>query len=304
MFKRRKGKTPLLVVFMPDKRIAIMTHAHEKLGHRGVHGVFYHIRDRFFWPHLFQDVKHHVSSCHECQIWSTKRVEIPPTIRSPVTIFTQIYVDVMFMPKAHGYHYIVAARDDLTHAVEGRALKKANSTELARFFWEEIICRYGHITEVVTDNGSEMAGAFEKLLQRYEIPQIRISPYNTHATGLVEQGHFVIRESILKDCGKKISSWPYRVPHAFFADKITIRRSTGFSPYFLMFGTDPVLPFDLTEATFLVKGFKSGMSTAELLALRLRQLEKRPADVERAAQTIVRARIRSKAQFEQKFEHR
>lgn len=44
---------------------------------------------------------------------------------------------------------------------------------------------------MVTDNGSEVAGAFEKLLRRYGIPQIKISPYNKHANGLVEQGHLL-----------------------------------------------------------------------------------------------------------------
>ncbi|EGO00581.1 hypothetical protein SERLA73DRAFT_71593, partial [Serpula lacrymans var. lacrymans S7.3] len=67
------------------------------------------------------------------------------------------------MPKARGYRYLVAARDDLSLAAEGRALKKASAHNLARFFWEEIICRYGAIGEVVTDNGSEVKGAFEEL---------------------------------------------------------------------------------------------------------------------------------------------
>ena len=42
----------------------------------------------------------------------------------------------------------------------------------AKFFWEEMICRYGVIAQIVTDNGSEVKGAFEKLMQRYSIPQI------------------------------------------------------------------------------------------------------------------------------------
>ena len=36
-------------------------------------------------------------------------------------------LDVMLMPKRRGYRYIVAARDDLSRATEGRALKKGYS---------------------------------------------------------------------------------------------------------------------------------------------------------------------------------
>jgi hypothetical protein len=213
-------------------------------------------------------------------------------------------VDAMLMPRAHGYRYIVAARDDLTLAAEGRALRTLSASNLAKFFWEEIICRYGAIGEVVTDNGPELKGAFEELLRRYGIPHIRISAYNSKANGVVERGHFVIREAILKSCNGNVNQWPSKVHHAFFADKCITRRSTGFSPFYLLHGVDPVLPFDLTEATFMVQGFRSGMSTVELQALRIRQLEKRPEDIEQAAMAIQESRLQSKRQFEKLFRHR
>ncbi len=133
MFKKHTDGCPLLVILKPKRRYQILKYAHEKLGHRGTYGVFYHLRDRFYWPRMFQDMKHRVSSCHECQIWSTKKVEVPPTIQIPVTIFTQIYADVMFMPKAGGYRYLVAARNDLLHAAEGRALKQLTSRNIAKY---------------------------------------------------------------------------------------------------------------------------------------------------------------------------
>ena len=123
MFKRGKMGLPLLVVMDHYRRQKILQVAHERLGHRGVHEVFHHLKDRFYWPYLYQDVKHHVSVYHECQIWSTNRREVSPTIRLSATLFTQIYVDVMFMSNGRGYHYLVAARDDLSHAAKEQALR-------------------------------------------------------------------------------------------------------------------------------------------------------------------------------------
>jgi transposase InsO family protein len=304
LYKKRRQHSPLRVILTAEERLRILTQAHEGLAHRGIHGVFQTIRDRFYWPRLHQDVEHHVKSCHECQIRSTKKVEIPITISAPATIFSKIYVDVMLMPRAQGYRYIVAARDDLSLAAEGRALRKNSAAALSKFFWEEIICRYGAIGEVVTDNGPEIKGAFEGLMRRYGIPQIRISAYNSKANGVVERGHFVIREGIIKACEGNVNQWPTKVHHAFFADKCINRKSTGFSPFYLLYGVDPVLPFDLTEATYLVHGFHSGMTTEELLALRIRQLEKRPDDLAHAAATIRQARLHSKEQFEELFKRR
>lgn len=199
MWKRRAGKTPLVVVRDQAKRVGIMTEAHENLGHRGEQSVFETIRERYYWPHLRIDIKHHVRSCHPCQVRNTAKMKIPITVSTPATIFTKIYVDVMDMTESHhGHKYIVCARDDLSRACEARALKKSDSAALMRFFWEQLYCRYGAIAEVVTDNGPEVKGAFSELLRRLSIPQIKISAYNKQANGVVERGHFIIREAVMK----------------------------------------------------------------------------------------------------------
>jgi len=68
-----------------------------------------------------------------------------------------------------------------------------------------------------------------------------------------------------------------------------------------VYGVHPVLPFDLVQATFMVEGFRSNMTSEELLALRIRQLEKHPEDLARAADTLKKAQFKLKEQFERKF---
>ncbi|KAI4294667.1 hypothetical protein K525DRAFT_149991, partial [Schizophyllum commune Loenen D] len=110
-----------------------------------------------------------------------------------------------------------------------------------------------------------------------------------------------LREAISKACADAPERWPSKLPLALFADRITVSRVTGFSPYQLLHGTDPTLPLDLAEATFMVQGFKLGMSTSDLLALRIRQLERLKSDVQKAAKTLHKARFSSKGQFERRF---
>lgn len=231
-------------------------------------------------------------------------MKIPITVSTPATIFVKIYVDVMDMPESrHGYKYIVCARDDLSRACEARALRKNDSHSLAKFFWEQIYCRYGAIAEVVSDNGPETKGAFAELLRRVGVPQVRISPYNKQANGVVERGHFIIREAILKSVSNK-RDWEEKVQLAVFADRVTVTRSTGYSPFFLIHGLHPVLAMDVADATFLVEGFRVGLSSDELLVLRMRQIERRPEDLARAAQALKKARFTSKKEFERKFSRR
>ena len=98
--------------------------------------------------------------------------------------------------------------------------------------------------------------------------------------------------------------WPSKLPIALFADRVTVSRVTGFSAYYLLHGVHPVLPFDLADATFLVDGFTTGMSSEELLVLRMRQLERREEDLTKAAKALKEARFRSKEEFEWKFRKR
>ena len=222
LYKKNGNQPPLLVITDSPHKQSILLHAHEKLGHQGIFTVYEVIRKRFYWPHMRADVNHHVKSCHECQVRSLKRLEIPITISASSTLFTKIYIDIMHMPPAHGFRYIVAAKDDLSGTSEAIPLKHATAKNLAKFFWEYIYCRYGAPLRVVTDNGPEIKEAFEKLLKRLNIPQIRITPYNHHANGVVERGHFIIRESLLKACRGKITEWLKRLPEIMFADRVTV----------------------------------------------------------------------------------
>lgn len=302
LYKRNGTKPPLTVITDPNTRLSILTQAHENLGHRQTQSVFRTLQNRFYWPNLYADIHHHCTSCHACQLRSTKRREVPTTPSVPTTIFSKIYIDVMNMPQGvNGHKFIVAARDDLTGTCEAMAMRKNNSHNLAKFFWDYIYCRYGIPLQIVTDNGPEVRKAFKKLTRRLGVPHVRISPYNKHANGVVERGHFTLREALLKSCEGNIRQWPNLLSAAVFADRVTVSKVTGFSPYQLLHATDPIMPFDLFEATFLVDGYHSGMTTSELFALRIRQISKHQEDIDQAADTLKNARFQSRSQFIKRY---
>ena len=206
----------------------------------------------------------------------------------------------MHMPLAKGYRCIVAAKNDLS-TCEACPLQNTTTKSLALFFWEQIYCCYGAPIQVVTDNGPEVKEAFAKLLKRMGIPQIKILSYNHYANGVVERGHFILREAIIKACRDKISDWLEHVAEMIFANRVTISCVTGFSLFQLLHGTDSILPLNLAEATFSVKGFRNNISMEDLLILCTRQLAKHSDDIRRAAKTLKKAQFSSKEQFKKRF---
>ena len=71
-------------------------------------------------------------------------------------------------------------------------------------------------------------------------------------------------------------------------------------PAELMFGQKPVMPIEEVVSTWSVLPWEDGLSREELLALRIRQLERRPEDIEVAIKRLKKAREKNKERFDRK----
>ena len=130
------------------------------------------------------------------------------------------------MPKSGGYKYIVFARDDLSGWVEGRALTAANSKNVAKFLYEDVISRHGCPMKIVVDGGSENKGFVEELLDCFRVRRIEISAYHPQSNGLVERGHAPIVNSLSKYCSQNKKAWYQYLALALWADRISVQRPT------------------------------------------------------------------------------
>ena len=194
---------------------------HDNLGHNGIYATRRTIADRFWWPSLDEDLVWFIKTCHQCQIRSVEKVVLPPMISIPAPLFRKAYIDTMFMPLVQGYQYIVQARCSLIAWPEWRKLKKETGRTLGTFVFEEILCRWGGLEEVVTNNGPTMLAALECLSKKYHINHIHIAAYNSKANGAVERSHRTIRDSIVKACNGNITKWTNMASYTFWADRVT-----------------------------------------------------------------------------------
>ena len=65
----------------------------------------------------------------------------------------------------------------------------------------------------------------------------------------------------------------------------------------MVHGVEPILPFDLALATFLMPNLTMPLSTADLLIAHARQLQKRPADLAAIHDRIITSRFTSACRF-------
>ena len=299
LFRKNPHGGPQLV---PDvsRRSAIIRYAHDALGHKGIFATTRNILIRFWWPYLNNDVRWFIRTCHQCQVCQTKYFHIPPSVPHVPSLFRKAHIDTFLMPKQGSYRYVIHARCALTSYPEARATTVETAVVIADFIFQDILCRWGALEELVTDNGAPYIAAANILAERYGIHHIRVSGYNSQANGIVESKHFDVREAIMKTCEGKTSAWRQVLHQVLWAERVTICRSTGFSPYYMAHGVHPLLPFDIIEATYLCPGQDFGISTEELVAIRARQLAKCSTDLQAIRSSVTEARVQALKRFEER----
>ncbi|KIO00641.1 hypothetical protein M404DRAFT_152124 [Pisolithus tinctorius Marx 270] len=258
-----------------SKQYRLIKEAHDDLRHKGVFTVHMHLLLHFWWPLLVEDVKWYVRTCYECQICQMQKLHIPPTVPMIGGLFHKAHIDTMLMPKASGYRYIVQAHCVLTSYPEWCMLRVENT--------------------------------LDALAVQYHIHHIHISPYNSQANGIVEHCHYDVHEAIMKSCENDDCHWHIIAHSMFWPEQVTILKSMGLSPYFMVHGVEPLFPFDLAEATFLLPlscDDATLLTTTDLIAWRARQLQKHQDDLDQVRSSVLHTCFQSIQQFETAFQHR
>ena len=105
--------------------------------------------------------------------------------------------------------------------------------------------RTGIPEELLTDNGSNF---ISKTMQKYceitGIKQIRTSPYHLQTDGMVEQFNATLKQLLKKLTQSPGAPWDKCLPYILWAYRGTKHKTTGFSPYHLLFGRLMRMPLD------------------------------------------------------------
>jgi hypothetical protein len=300
----RRGVDSQHRLFVPKRhRTYMMTAAHDHNGHRGFFSTKVLLTQRFWWPEMEKDINQFVKTCHPCQERQKRLVKIPPTKTHTPSIFEVLHADIMHMtPASNGCKYIAHGRDSLTSWAEARALRDEKARSIALWLYEEIICRWGSLLVIVTDNGPSFLAAVQWIAEKWGIKHITISAYNSQANGKIERPHWDIRQMLYKATGaKNLDKWYWFLSAVLWADRVSVRKRTGCSPYFMVTGAHPILPLDAKEATWLVKPPSGILSEEEFIGLRARALAKHRIHVEEMRDRIDKEKLKRLLEYERDF---
>src|SRR5260370_19263284 len=87
-------------------------------------------------------------------------------------------------------------------------------------------------------------------MRKYKVHIVQISLYNSQANGKIERTQRSYLEAIWKVLQGNTSQWPGLLGYALWADRITVKRNTGYSPYYLLYGQHHIPCSQLDEGNY------------------------------------------------------
>ena len=125
------------------------------------------------------------------------------------------------------------------------ATRSESSQAAASKIWNDFIPRFGFPGKIHHDQGQAFNSKMWKELHRCSgVAASNTTPYHPMGDGMVERLNRTAQNMLRALPEKEKSRWKDHLPKLAFAYNSTVNKSTGYSPFFLMFGRNSKLPVD------------------------------------------------------------
>ncbi|UYV61833.1 hypothetical protein LAZ67_1006770 [Cordylochernes scorpioides] len=246
-----EGRAWLLVVPENKKReIMKEYHNHMSNGHLGVARTMYRIKSKYFWPSMLKDVSEFVKTCHLCQSRKGSN-QLPSGLLQPIPTanfpFERIGIDFVGpLPSTKNRKkWIIVLTDYYTRYAETRAVSEATVKEVSKFLVEDIFLRHGAPQYLISDRGSQFtSNLMKEVMKTCKIKHCFTTSYHPQTNGLTERLNRTLINMLSMYVNTDQKNWDEILPFITHAYNTTIQETTGYSPFFLMFGREPTSLLD------------------------------------------------------------
>jgi hypothetical protein len=211
-------------------------------------------RASFWWPTAVSDTEDLVRRCQNCQFFGKKShvpahnlITIPPSW--PFACWSLDMIGPFTMVLG-GFTHTLVAIDKFTKWIEYKLITKLTPDRVVDFI-SDILHRFGFPNTIITDLGSNfIANQFWEFCENASIKVKNVSVAHPRANGQAERANGMI----IKKGGK----WIHELPHIIWGLRTQPSKATGQTPFFLIYGSEAILPADIMWKSPRVEMYNKG----------------------------------------------
>jgi transposase InsO family protein len=204
------------------------------------------------------DARNIVQHCEACQLFATKPHAPAPELHTiPVAWpFAQWGLDqVGPLPKSsRGSHtHLLVTVDKFSKWIEAVPVTNQEASTAVKFF-ESIVYKYGIPNNIITDNGTNFtSGEFQEFAKKLGIKIKYASVAHPKSNGQIKKAIGLVcaglKKRLLRPLKCAAGAWVEELTSVLWSLRTTPNSSTGYMPFFRLFGAEAVLPTDVRYYT-------------------------------------------------------
>ena len=213
--------------------------------HPGVQRTIGKVRRYFWWKGMAGDIREFVESCPTCQLEKTDHTMKKGSLQSlaiPEAKWQEVSVDfVTDLPAAtdseDSIMTVVDRATKMVHLIPCR--KTTTAGEAARLYWQHVVRLHGVPRAIHTDRGAQFVGRWWREIWTLLGTKLRYgTAYHPQSQGQVERMNAIVSQTLrcLMTDVADMTRWKDYLPTVEMVINSLPNRSTGYSPFFLMYG--------------------------------------------------------------------
>lgn len=231
-------------------RLKIIQELHNE-GHVGRDRTLHLATSSYFWPTMRKEIDRFVQRCRVCQL--AKGGATNAGLYLPLPIPSQPWSDVSMdfvlgLPRTQrGNDSIFVVVDRFSKMAHFIPCKRtADAVHVAQLYFKEVYRLHGLPASIVSDRDTRFLSHFWRSLWRSVNTSLNFSSaYHPQTDGQTEVVNRSLGNLLRSLVGDNIKSWDIKLYQAEFAHNHALNRSTGYSPFHVVYGVAPRGPLDL-----------------------------------------------------------
>ena len=230
-------------VIIPEiLRECLLILAHNEQGHNGFKRTHSALKTLYYWKGMKRHIQLYCRRCRTCARHNVQTQELqkehfsaPP---QPMEFIAMDLIGEFHPASSKGNRYALTAICMLTGFTFCIPLKSKKAEDVVTAYLNHICCIFGPSKKILTDNGSEFKNKmWDEVFKRLKMEH-RVTPiYSPQCNGRIEGFHRFLKACIGKQLQQGLE-WDDLVWKATAAYNFFPTESSGFSPFFLMYGRE------------------------------------------------------------------